>query len=135
MKKRYEFAKNLFRPQMAKELDGIKNNGNKSNWKRAYAEVHQVLQHSGSFISAIPKSFRAFIYENMDKNWCGRLDHTQKLKDMELLQETKIMLSLIYRDFICTEDERKALVEAERLELEKNGIEYEDQSLRDLFTD
>lgn len=135
MKKRYEFARNLFKPQIAKELEGIKDNGNNSNWKRAYAEVHQVLQHSGSFISAIPKSFRTFIYENMDKNWCGRFDHTKKLEDMELLQETKIMLSLIYRDFICTEDERKALVETDRLELEKNGIEYEDQSLRDLFTD
>lgn len=135
MRKHSEFTEKLHEQSLAKELKQIENKDNEIDWKRAYSEVHQLLQHCGSFINTIPKSFTMFLYENMDKSWGGNLDFTKELDSMELLKETRILLSLIYRDFVCTDEERQVLVEAERLESEKAGIEYDDQSLRDLFAD
>ena len=74
-----------------------------------------------------------YLYDNMDAAWRGRIDFTKKLNDMELLKETRVLLSLIYRDFVCTDEERKELVEADRSELEKAGMEHKDMSLRELF--
>ena len=47
--------------------------------------------------------------------------------------DTRVLLSLVYRDFLCSETERKILVEKERKEVEAAGMIYEDESLRDLF--
>lgn len=135
MQNRNEFIGKLFEPKVAEDLSNIENSETDITWMRAYAEVYQLLQHSGSLIENIPKSFITFLYESMDKNWGDRLDFRQEFDSLELLKETRILLSLIYRDFICTEEKRKELVAVERTELEKAGVEYDDQSLRDLFAD
>ncbi len=135
MQNRNEFISKLFEPKVVEDLSNIENSETDNTWMRAYAEVYQLLQHSGSLIENIPKSFRTFLYESMEKNWGDRLDFTQEFDSLELLKETRILLSLIYRDFICTEEKRKELVAVERTESEKAGVEYDDQSLRDLFAD
>lgn len=102
--------------------------------RQAFAEVYLLIEHFDSSIKRlIPKSFVMYLYDNMDAAWRGRVDFSKELNDMELLKETRVLLSLIYRDFVCTDEERKELVEADRLELEKVGLTYEDNSLRDLF--
>lgn len=53
---------------------------------------------------------------------------------MDLLRNTRVLLSLVYRDFICSETERKILVEKERKEVEAAGMIFEDVSLKDMFT-
>lgn len=101
--------------------------------RQAFAEVYLLIEHFDSSIKRlIPKSFVMYLYDNMDAAWRGRVDFSKELNDMELLKETRVLLSLIYRDFVCTDEERKELVEADRLELEKVGLTYEDNSLRDL---
>lgn len=52
---------------------------------------------------------------------------------MDLLRDTRVLLSLVYRDFICSETERKILVEKERKEVEEAGMIFEDESLKDMF--
>ena len=106
----------------------------KCGMRQAFAEVFILLEHFDNSIKRlIPKSFVMYLYDNMDAAWRGRIDFTKKLNDMELLKETRVLLSLIYRDFVCTDEERKELVEADRSELKKAGMEHKDMSLRELF--
>ena len=106
----------------------------KCGMRQAFAEVFILLEHFDNSIKRlIPKSFVMYLYDNMDAAWRGRIDFTKKLNDMELLKETRVLLSLIYRDFVCTDEERQELVGADRLELEKAGMEHKDLSLRELF--
>ena len=57
----------------------------------------------------------------------------ERLKEQELLLETRAILALIYRDYICTKEERKTLLlqekeESEKLEKEKQekyNIDFE----------
>ena len=105
-----------------------------SNWNKAYAELDQVLRHSTEdVIKAIPKSLFDFLQNNMDKTWHCKLDFSKELKDMDLLRETLALLALVYRDFICSEEEREKIVEKNRLSLGNPEVIYEDVSLRKLF--
>jgi len=105
-----------------------------SNWNKAYAELDQVLRHSTEdVIKAIPKRLFDFLQNNMDKTWRCKLDFSKELKDMDLLRETLALLALVYRDFICSEEEREKIVEKNRLSLGNPEAIYEDVSLRKLF--
>ena len=41
------------------------------------------------------------------------------IREQELSETTKTLLALIYRDYLCDKEERKVLIEAEKIELEK----------------
>ena len=102
--------------------------------KRSFSEVYQVLQRTPrSIFCMIPKSFMEFLYENMDKTWSENKDFSRDLMKVDLLNETRVLLSLVYRDFLCSERERKMLVEKDRREMEAAGLAYDDESLKDLF--
>lgn len=70
----------------------------KCGMRQAFAEVFILLEHFDNSIKRlIPKSFVMYLYDNMDTAWHGRIDFTKKLNDMELLKETRVLLSLIFK--------------------------------------
>lgn len=126
-----EIIDNLFE---AKSKHKYSDSKEEIGMRQAFAEVYLLIEHFDSSIKRlIPKSFVMYLYDNMDAAWHGKLDFSKKLNDMELLKETRVLLSLLYRDFVCSDEERKELVERDRLEIEKAGFVYEDKSLRELF--
>ena len=101
---------------------------------KALAGVYQILQHCSKEVKkSIPQSFIEFLQENMDKSWHCNLDFSKRLNEMELLSETRALLYLIRRDFLCSEVERTKLVQKDKSESEASGEVYEDFSLRDYF--
>ena len=104
--------------------------------KRAYAETYQILMHATQEVTLlIPTSFMEFLRENMDATRINHLDFSKNLMEMDLSRTTRVLLSLVYRDFLCSDVERKALVDKDREEIEAAGKVFEDESLRDLFKD
>lgn len=111
-----------------------KDEKNEDVWNKAYAELDQILRHSSEdVIKVIPKSLFDFLQNHMDKTWRCKLDFSKELKDMDLLRETLALLALVYRDFICSEEEREEIVERNRLSFGSPEAIYEDVSLRKLF--
>ena len=47
------------------------------------------------------------------------MDYSKSINEQDLLHETKTILSLIYRDYICTPEERKMLIEKDKIKIEK----------------
>lgn len=79
--------------------------------EQAYAEVYQVILHMEKGLQImIPRKFVQFLRKNMDTQWGRNLDFTKNLNDMDLLQETRVLLSLVYRDFICSPEESMELI-------------------------
>ena len=102
--------------------------------KRAFAEVYQILCHSEKeLFKCIPESFMCFLKDRMDLCWRGGVDFSKSLNNMNLLREIRIILSLVYRDFVCSEKERQRLIEEDMLELKRMGENCEICSLRDYF--
>ena len=81
----------------------------------------------------MPNSFMMFLQEHLDKTWQGHLDFSKSLREMELLGETRTILSIVYRDFVCSESKRRELIEKDRIEFETAGLEYSNDSLRNYF--
>lgn len=60
-----------------------------------------------------------FIKNNRDLNYKVKIDFEKNINEQELLRETRVILSLIYRDYICDENKKKELLEKEKQELKK----------------
>lgn len=107
---------------------------NEHGREQAYAEVYQVILHMEKGLQImIPRKFIQFLRKNMDTQWGRNLDFTKNLNDMDLLQETRVLLSLVYRDFICSPEERMELIKKDKREVILGGWEYESFSLTELF--
>lgn len=107
---------------------------NEPRREQAYAEVYQVILHMEKGLQImIPHKFIHFLRKNMDTQWGQKLDFSKNLNDMDLLQETRVLLSLVYRDFICSPEERMELIKKDKREAILGGWEYESFSLMELF--
>lgn len=104
----------------------------KENIYKAFSEVDTILEYSSEEIrNKVPDKFRQLIKNNKDNNYKLILDEHKKLKDQKLLIETREILSLIYRDYLCSEDERKELIKINNQRLEEINEEYDIQNIFD----
>lgn len=104
----------------------------KENIYKAFSEVDTILEYSSEEIrNKVPDKFRQLIKKNKDNNYKLILDEHKKLKDQKLLIETREILSLIYRDYLCSEDERKELIKINNQKLEEINEEYDIQNIFD----
>ena len=102
----------------------------KLEYRKALFEVYTILENTEEEIrSKIPEKFINFIKENMDENHNFNLQYGKGLAEQNLMEETKQILALMYRDYICTKEERKELLEKEqekRIEKETENKEKYD---------
>ena len=84
----------------------------------AYTQVNYILSKmSEELKSKIPIDLIEFIKENDNKQY--QID-SESISDLELHEDTKKILSVIYTDYLATEEERKKIKNRERiLELRK----------------
>ena len=60
-------------------------------------------------------------------NYKVNIDYTKTINEQELLRETRVILSLIYRDYLCTDEQRKEIILNDKKELnEKYEINFEE---------
>jgi len=92
---------------------------NKENYKKALKQVYMILKSLGKdIIDKIPIDMLNFIEENMDKDYFFVLYENIELEEQELMDETLGIISLIWRDYLCSDEERKKL-QAEDSERQK----------------
>lgn len=75
-------------------------------YSEAMVEVLDVLQHLDEYtISKIPLDIIKKLNEKKSKTYVSKIDFTKELKENELKYQTKALLALIYRDYICETEE------------------------------
>lgn len=129
------FKEKMFNATLAGELSQIPDVRTKSaGMEQAFAELYQILKHCNQEVmSYIPEKFLQMLQKYMDTDWRGSLDFTKRLADMNMLDETRVLLHLVHRDFLCYETERKELIEMKMMEAESRGEIYPLESLYDLM--
>lgn len=71
-------------------------------YQNALAEMDAILKFmSEDLLDKIPNSFLNFIKQKKSKSYIVNLDLELSLKEQNLLKETRIILSLIYRNYLC----------------------------------
>ena len=89
----------------------------------AFSEVNAILKIMPSnLFNKIPLKFRQMISEYKNNSYNPRIE--EPVEDYELKEETKIILSLIYRDFLCSDEEKERLKarDAQKLQEEEEQI-------------
>ena len=92
----------------------------------AFTEVNEIIKlMPEELVNQIPSKFREMIQEERDRNYVP--DIKEPLENCKLKEETSIILGLMYRDFLCSPEERKKLHEKDAKELQevKKAIEEE----------
>jgi hypothetical protein len=89
---------------------------------QAFAEVYDILKHSEKEIyNKIPSDVINCITNNMDKEYKLHIDYNININKQNLLSDTRIILSLIYRDYLLNEEELK--IRKKHREIKKPGLE------------
>ena len=84
----------------------------------AFAEVNEIIKLMPlELVKKIPSKFREMIVEEKYNNYIP--DIKEPIEKCKLKNETIIILGLIYRDFLCSPDERKKLQEKDARELQE----------------
>ena len=98
-----------------------------TEYKNALAEVDYILGiTSKELLKKIPKPFLDFIKEQKTNNYQFTLNEELPLTKQPLKAETKAILSLIYRNFLCSrEQSRKSKID-DIIELKKQQLELDE---------
>lgn len=93
---------------------------NRNNINQAFSEVYDIVNHiEKDLYNKIPKNFIAMLEKNKDEKYVPQIDYSKSINEQKLLKDTRVILSLIYRDYICTNEEREEIDERDREEMRK----------------
>ncbi len=107
-------------------------------YQNAFKEVNDILENTDQdLIEKIPSEFKEFIRNNMNKNYITNIDTKIKISEQKLLKETESILSLIYRTYWITEEEKKEFSEKDTKELleeeKKKEEKYNGKNIDEIF--
>ena len=79
-------------------------------YREASVDVLDILNHmSLTEQEKVSKKFIDFLKENSSEDYVSNLDYTKSLDEMELSDETRGLISIMYRNYWCTAEEKKEL--------------------------
>ena len=91
-------------------------------YSEAITETLDILKHTRKEdVMKISPKFMEYLNNNASKTYKPDLDHSKKIKDMQLKRKTKAILAIIYKKFWCNDDERKEFNNT----LKENEIRYQ----------
>lgn len=103
----------------------------------ASAEMNEILKYLPiEYVEKIPLNFREFFHKIEAKNYISNITPYKKLNNQDLKPETKILLTIFYRNYWCTDAQK---VQIDNILIE-NDKKYEKELLEkynpnDLFKD
>ena len=102
---------------------------------QAFAEVYDIMMHfEKDLYNKIPKSFIELVEQNRDKKYKCNIDYLKDINEQYLLQDTRAILALIYRDFLCDEEQKFKLKKQDEMLLEKSRKKlYEEYNTDNIF--
>lgn len=84
----------------------------------------------------ISSKFVEFLKENQDENYISCIDSKKPLKKQELREEIKLMLSLIYINYLCSKEEEEKIEREEKIRIEEyNKSLYDNMFKRKKYED
>ena len=91
-----------------------------SIYKDAFKEVSVILENTDEeLLSKIPNKFIEFIKNNMNTEYKTDINPSIDLDKQKLLKETEAILSLIYRSYFATDEEKNQFMYTDEIELQK----------------
>ena len=91
-----------------------------NNYKKAYTEVVEVLKYvPNEELKKIPQEIIQALNEFSDKNYEYKIDKSVPFENQILLDETKSILAVLFRDYWATDYQREQILISEKIEENK----------------
>lgn len=104
------------------------------DYSEAAVEVLDILNHTDKkMVEKIPSKFINFLEENCSKEYVSNLDHTKKIKDMELKPKTEAILGLIYLKYWADEEGKRKFEQKIRENEEFLASELKNEFNKEMF--
>lgn len=98
----------------------------KNEYREAFTEIYEIFKlMPQKLLSKIPKKFYEMIEEEKSTEYSPNIK--EPLEQQKLKNETIIILGLIYRDFLCSPEEKKMLQKKDAKELQEVQKALEDE--------
>ncbi len=82
---------------------------------QSFSEVYDIILHSEeSIYNRIPINFMKMLEEARDRDYKVSIDYSKSINEQNLLHETRVIMSIIYRDFLCSKEEKQRLIMQEK---------------------
>lgn len=82
------------------------------------SEVYDII-YKMNLYDKIPKSFIELIKSNRNPEYKVNIDYSRNINEQNLQKGTRIILALIYRDFLCSSEKKEELRVKDKEELLK----------------
>lgn len=80
-----------------------------AKYSEAAVEVLDILNHMGKEdFEKVPTKFITMLEESASKDYVCELDYSKRLIEMDLSEETKALLGVMFRNYWCSEERREA---------------------------
>lgn len=81
---------------------------NSLEFSEGVTETLDILNHMDkSYTDKIPKKFKDFLEKNKSNSYIPHLDHSKKIKEMNLKEKTKDILATIYMNYWCNATQKE----------------------------
>ena len=105
-----------------------------TKYANAYTQVYEIIkQLSEEEYAKIPNEVVEVIKENRKTEYKFELDDDLKLKDQELLPETRAILFNIFREYLSTLEQKERIIRIQREERKKDEQRKIEQYHSNLF--
>ena len=89
-----------------------------NTYKNAFKEVYEILQNSEeSLVKQVPQKFINFLLDNMNKDYTSNINAEISIDKQSILPETENILSLIFRSYWATDEEKLEFLAKDTQEL------------------
>ena len=105
------------------------------NYPKAYKEVYEILKYvPKEDLSKISQDLLKTIEYNMDKTYDFKIQENLEFEEQPMMNETKAILAVLYRDYWASEDEKARILEKQKYDIKKaEEKKQEKYSSEDLF--
>ena len=105
-----------------------------TKYANAYTQVYEIIkQLSEEEYAKIPNEVVEVIKENRNTEYKFELDDDLKLKDQELLPETRAILFNIFREYLSTLEQKERIIRIQREQRKKDEQRKIEQYHSNLF--
>lgn len=92
--------------------------------RNGLSEINYIINNMDEELKdKIPQSFKRWVKDNMNNDYIIHLTCEKKLVEQELLSSTKILIAVIFKEYLCIDKEEK-----EKYIKEKNEIYLEEEA-------
>ncbi len=107
-------------------------------YRNSFKEVYDILENTEEeLITKIPTKFMNFLKKNMNVNYKTNINPDEEIDKQYLLKETEAILSLIYRSYWATDEEKQEISRKDQQEYikkeEKKKEQYEGKDIYQIF--